>query len=135
MKHSPIPDLQLALDEAFIEPFASHQWKSPRGRSCWVELEGWQDSIAGPISAVANTGECSYVYEREDAYFSGVNEPDSLYQRLLEWHRGLRAGVERFIPTTPSENDDLTFMHTVADKILVLIERVCETERARCTVG
>lgn len=94
-------------------------------RSHWVELEGWQDAIAGPLSAVIKTGNCDYVYARHDHYFSGVNDPSELRTRLLEWHAALMAGVERFDPSNEHEVIDLAFMRSVAGRMRELVEQAC----------
>jgi hypothetical protein len=56
MASGELLELREAFHAAFIVPFASHVWRSDRGRSHWVELEGWQDSLTGPLSSVVNTG-------------------------------------------------------------------------------
>jgi hypothetical protein len=131
VKKAARPELREAFDTAFIAPFASHHWASACVRSHWVELEGWQDSMAGPLSAIANTGGCEYVYSRQDWYFGSVSDPASLRSRLLEWHGGLVAGVERFAPASTTEVEDLAFMRGVAARMRELVERACEVERAR----
>ncbi len=123
--------LREAFDALFVTPFASHRWASTRGRSHWVELEGWQDSMAGPLSAIATDGGCEYVYPRDDWYFASVGDPASLRARLMEWHAGLAAGVERFAPTTRGEAADLAFMRSVATRMRELVERACAVEQAR----
>jgi len=95
---SELPEFRRALEEAFIAPFASHSWLSRRGRSHWVELEGWQDSMAGPLSAIANTGGCEYVYHREDWYFAGIKDPLALKQRFAEVARRASGWVGTFFP-------------------------------------
>lgn len=125
------PELRKELGALFIAPFASHGWESARGRSHWVELEGWQDSIAGPLSAIADTGGCGYVYAREDWYFGDVGDPVALRARLLEWLAGLLAGVGRFSPTTSAEATDLVFMRAVTYRIGELVEQACRVEQAR----
>lgn len=126
-----LPELREAFDALFIAPFASHRWASRRGRSHWVELEGWQDSMAGPLSAIAETGGCGYVYTREDWYFATISDPSGLRSRLLEWHAGLATGVERFAPVNSDEADDLGFMQSVVRRMRELIERACGVEQAR----
>jgi hypothetical protein len=125
------PELLEAFEALFIAPFASRRWASVLGRSHWVELEGWQDSIAGPLSSIINAGGCEYVYSRQDAYFAGVNDPTGLRARLLEWHAGLAAGVERFAPATRDESTDLAFMRSVVGRMRELVERACAVEKAR----
>lgn len=115
----------------FITPFASHHWASKRGRSHWVELEGWQDSLAGPLSAIAGSGGCEYVYSRDDSYFAAVHDPASLRLQLLERHDGLATGVEQFIPATPGETVDVEFMRSVVSKLRGLIDRACAVEQQR----
>lgn len=122
-----------SFDSAFIVPFASHSWQSARGRSHWVEMEGWQNSMAGPISSVAKRCECDYVYQRDDWYFANVVNPETLHHRLMEWHAGLLAGLMRFEPTSVAETEDLKYMQCVADKMRALIEQACEIERVRWT--
>jgi len=39
----------VVFDTLFIAPFASHRWVSARSRWHWVELEAWQDSVAGNL--------------------------------------------------------------------------------------
>ena len=125
------PGLREAFEALFIAPVSSHRWASATGRSHWVELEGWQDSMAGPLSAIANTGGCEYVYTRDDWYFASVSDPASLRARLLEWHAGLAAGVERFAPATPAEAADLGFMRSVVEEMRGLVDRACAAEQAR----
>lgn len=124
-------DLRETFKALFITPFASHRWASAAGRSHWVELEGWQGSLAGPLSAIAESGGCEYVYSRDDWYFAAVNDPPSLRARLLEWHAGLTAGVARFAPSTPDETADLEFVRSLADQMRELVERSCALEQAR----
>ena len=125
------PELLDAFDTLFVAPFARHNWASRRGRSHWVELEVWQNSMAGPVSAIAKRGGCEYVYPLDDWYFVAVHDPASLRARLLEWHAGLAAGVARFAPSTPDEASDLEFMHSVAGRMRELVERACAVEQAR----
>jgi hypothetical protein len=126
-----VPEFGAELKAVFVAPFASHRWASARGRSHWVDLEGWQDSIAGPVSAVAGSGGCAYVYEREDGYFAGVSDPAGLRSRLLDWHAALAAGVEKFAPECPAEASDLEFMRSLVSGARELIEQACAVERAR----
>lgn len=126
-----LPELREVFDSLFVAPFASHRWASGRGRSHWVELEGWQDSMAGPLSAIAQAGGCEYVYPRDDGYFASVSDPTSLRARLLEWHSGLAAGVERFAPATPGEAADSEFMRSVVGRMREMVERACVVEQAR----
>jgi len=125
------PELREAFDDLFTAPFVSHRWASAVGRSHWVELEGWQGSLAGPLSAIAKSGGCEYVYPRDDWYFAVVSDPPSLRARLLEWHAGLSAGVERFAPSSPAEAADLEFMRSVVGRMEELVERACAVEQAR----
>lgn len=126
-----VKELRQAYERLFIAPFASHRWASGRGRSHWVDLEGWQNSIAGPLSSITSVGGCDYVYSREDDIFAGVTNPSRLRSRLLEWHAGLVAGIEQFKPNTPNEYDDLTFMRVVATEMRELVERACVAEQTR----
>ena len=133
MENQPIHELQEALRAAFIAPFASHKWQSRRSRSHWVELEGWQDAIAGPLYSIAETGGCEYVYSRDDEYFVGVVDPVTLRRRLLEWQAKLAVGVEAFCPAThtPADADDLSYMRAIAEEIRDLVERSCRIEEGR----
>lgn len=126
-----LPELREAFDGLFIAPFAAHQWASPRGRSHWVDLEGWQDAMAGPLSAIATAGGCEYVYTRDDDFFASVSDPGSLRTRLLEWHAGLATGVQRFAAATPGETADFEFMRSIVAQMRELIERACSVEQTR----
>lgn len=123
--------LELELETLFIAPFASHPWASDRGRGHWVELEGWQDSIAGPLCSIVKHGGCEYVYSQDDEFLSGVNDPSQLRMWLLKRHLGLATGVERFTPTTPDETTDLAFMRSIVARMLELVELACVIERMR----
>jgi hypothetical protein len=129
MTHSK--QMQTVFDEAFIAPFASHQWRSARARNHWTDLEGWQDSMAGPISSVAESGDCRYVYLREDAYFAGVKDAETLLERLKRWHTGLVTGINRFVPESIDELQDIKYMHKTANAMLQLAQQTCEIERVR----
>jgi hypothetical protein len=124
-------ELREMFETLFIAPFEPGHWASARGRSHWVELEGWLDSMAGPLSSITSDGACEYVYPRKDWYFVGVNEPPGLRTRLLEWHAGLASGVERFTPATPDEATDLAFMRSVVGRMRELVEQACVVEQAR----
>ncbi len=124
-------ELREEFDTLFIAPFRSHLWLSVRGRSHWVELEGWQDSMAGPLSAITTSGSCEYAYLRNDGYFTAVDDPSSLRSRLLEWHAGLAAGVELFVPATAAEETDLGFMRSVVGMMQELVEHACAIEQRR----
>ena len=94
-------------------------------------MEGWPNSIAGPLYAITATGGCEYVYSRDDAYFANVTDPVELRTRLLEWHAGLSNGIERFDPASVAESTDLAFMRSVASQMKELIERACDVEQSR----
>jgi hypothetical protein len=126
-----LPELRKAFETLFIAPFASHRWASARGRSQWVDMEGWQDSMAGPLSSIASDGGCAYVYPREDRYFVSVSDPAGFRTRLLEQHAGLAVGVEQFAPATPDEAADLAFMRSVVSRMRELVERAYVVEDAR----
>jgi hypothetical protein len=123
--------MQTSFDEAFIAPFGSHKWRSGRSRNHWTDLEGWQDSMAGPISAVAESGNCQYVYSREDAYFAGVKDAETLLDRLMKWHTGLVAGINRFVPASDGEIEDKEYMHKTANTMLELVLQTFEIEKVR----
>jgi hypothetical protein len=123
--------LKAAFSEVFVVPFASHRWASARGRSHWVGLEGWQNSMAGPLSSIVKTGGCGYAYERDDRYFSSVNDPRSLRTRLMEWHSGSVAGIEWFTPEDNAEHVDLAFMQSLQVQMNHLIERASAIEQMR----
>jgi len=123
--------MQTTFDEAFVAPYASHLWRSGRARNHWTDLEGWQDSMAGPISTVAESGDCRYVYLREDSYFAGVKDADKLLDRLMKWHIGLVAGINRFVPQSSDEIEDIEYMHKTANTMLQLVLQTYEIERVR----
>ena len=124
-------ELRELLHKAFTAPFSTHRWSSTRGRNHWLDLEGWQDALAGPLSAIRDRGGCGYVYAREDQYFSGVDGPTTLRLRLLEWHLRLLAGVDAFVPVTLAENEDLAYMRSVASLMHDVVERGCRIEQER----
>ena len=131
MASGDLLELRKAYETAFTVPYASHEWRSERGRSHWVDLEGWQDWLAGPLSSVAETGGCGYVYPREDDYFAGIADPMALRTRLIEKHAGLAAGVERFSPTLPEENEDFTYMKSLVKQMRDLVEWACKVEHTQ----
>lgn len=132
---SELAEYARAYEEAFIAPFASHRWLTSRGRSHWIEMEGWQNSMAGPLSAIARTGGCEYVYHRGDSYFADVHDPAALHQRLLVWHAGLLTGLDNFSPRTSEESEDLNYMRSVAEQIVVLINWGVRIEEVRRATG
>jgi hypothetical protein len=128
-------DLRAKFNDAFIFPFAAYPWKSKRGRSCWIDLEGWSDALAGPIYSVVEQGECAYVYDRDDEYFAGISEPAALRARLRHWHDKLIAGLDRFAPASPDEATDLASMRQFAEAMWVVSEQAIDIERARWESG
>ncbi|WP_297509463.1 hypothetical protein [uncultured Caulobacter sp.] len=123
--------LRAAFDAAFVFPFAAYVWQSERARSCWIDLEGWQDNLAGPVSHIVEHGDCAYVYRRNDAYFTGVDDPAALHARLQSWHGEMVAGLKRFVPTSEAEANDLAAMRQFADEIWAVTEQAIEVERTR----
>jgi hypothetical protein len=119
------------FNAAFVFPFASYVWKSQRARSCWIDLEWWQDNLAGPVSHIVEHGDCAYVYLRNDAYFAGVDDPATLHARLQGWHDKLVEGLKRFVPTSQAEASDLTSMRQFADEMWAVTEQAIEVERSR----
>lgn len=87
--------------------------------------------MAGPISAVAKSGDCRYVYLREDAYFAGVKDAYTLLDRLMKWHIGLVTGIKRFVPESMDEIEDIEYMYRTANTMLQLVQQTCEIERVR----
>ena len=81
MENRAIPELRAAFDAVLMAPIASHKWQARRSRSHWVDLEGWQSAIAGPLSSIVNHGECEYVYSRNYEYFTGVVDPATLREK------------------------------------------------------
>lgn len=124
-------DLKEAFDAVFIAPIAQRRFKSARGRSHWLEAEGWTDSIAGPLWSIVDSGGCEYVYTREDQYFTGVHDPASLRKRLLEWQTRLGSKVEQFAPVSDAEHEDLRFMKSLVAAIRAIIERAIKVEDQR----
>ncbi len=122
--------LKRDFEAAFYAP-STRGWNSAQGRSYWSGLEGWRDSIAGPLYSVVEKGGCEYVYTRDDRYFAGVNDPESLKGRLLEWHAKLAARVEHFAPASEAEQTDLAFMRSLVANMRSLIDRAIEIESRR----
>lgn len=119
------------FDALFIAPFATHHWESRRARSHWCDLGLWQDTMAGPLSAIVESGGCEYVYQRMDWGFSSVNDPADLKTYLMECYAGLASGVEEFRPTTPEEANDLLFMRSIVARIAELIAQAYAVEERR----
>jgi len=124
-------DLAAKYDAAFIFPFAKHSWKTRRAESCWVDLEGWIDHLAGPVSNIVKYGDCAYVYTRNDKFISGINNPTELYAWFRRGYEGLIAGLNDFVPSSREEEADLASMHQFAAEIWVVVEQAIEIERTR----
>jgi len=124
-------NLEQAFRAAFVEPYASRQWASMRAKSYWVDLEGWQDSIAGPVSSIVQNGGCEYVYQRTDWGFAGVDDPESLKRFLLGKHSGLSSAVEQFEPASDAESADCVYMRAQIGAMRSVIERATEIESRR----
>lgn len=131
MNSDNFSDLGHEFDAAFIYPIASHRWSTKRGRSHWLDLEGWRSSLAGPIWSIVKKGGCAYVYDRDDEFFAGVNEPAALRARLRQWHDKLVVGLERFQATSPAEETDVASMQQFARAMWAVAERACDIEQSR----
>lgn len=123
--HTQVPDDDL------LSATMGYSWASARGKSQWRDLEFFQDAIAGPISSVAKTGGCEYVYSRHDQYFGGVENPNALRLRLIQWHSELASRIDRFEPVSSEEVEDLIFMRSTADKMRDAIQRAVDLELKR----
>lgn len=123
--------LRAAFDAAFVFPFARYAWKSERARSFWIDLEGWQDNLAGPVSHIIEHGGCAFVYDRNDDYFTGVDDPATLRARLQGWHGEMMTGLKQFVPTSEAEANDLACMRQFAEEMWAIAEQALQVERAR----
>ena len=125
-------DLKRRFEAAFHPP-AGHRWESDRGRSAWLDLEIWQDALAGPLHSIKETGGCAYVYLRDDEHFTGVDEPVALREKLRHWHDKVVEGIDRFVPTSPAEAADLVSMRQFAADIWAFAEAAFDIEQDRWT--
>jgi hypothetical protein len=123
--------LESLFQAAFTKPYASHSWASARGKSHWRDLEFLEDAMAGPICSVIERGGCEHVYTRNDQYLAGVDNPNALRLRLIQWHSEFASRINRFKPSSVEERDDLSFMRSTVEQMLDLIERAVELERKR----
>jgi hypothetical protein len=128
-------NLKALFQAAFTDPYASHAWASAKGKSHWREMECLQDTMAGPLCSVIKRGGCEYVYTRNDQYFAGVDNPNALRLRLIQWHSEFVARINQFEPSSVEERDDLSFMRSTVEKMLEVIERAVELERRRQCAG
>jgi len=127
--------LRADFEAAFVFPFNGHAWQSERGRERWADLEVVQDSLAGPLHSIVESGGCAYVYAREDEFFSGVDGPAALHARLGKWHGELMARLDEFAPTSAAEAADLEAMRQFATAMWMVTERAIEVERTRWKTG
>ncbi len=51
-----------------------------------------------PITSVARSGDCRYVYLREECNFAGIKDAETLLDRLMKCNTGLVTGINRFVP-------------------------------------
>lgn len=49
-------------------------WRATPISGAAATLEGWQDSMAGPLSSIVKSGGCEYVYTRNDWWFVSVDD-------------------------------------------------------------
>jgi len=87
--------------------------------------------LAGPLHSITETGGCAYVYARDDAYFSGVDDPVALRERLRDWHARLVEEIGDFVPTSPDEAIDLGSMRQSAADIWAVVEAAWAIEHDR----
>jgi hypothetical protein len=131
MDNEELKNLQSAFEAAYIFPFAKYAWRSQRARHLWVDLEVWQDALAGPVSTIIEDGNCAYVYAREDEFFAGINDPAALQARLQQWHAQLTAKLALFIPENLDENTDLEAIQGFTSGMWSVAEKAIEIEKRR----
>jgi uncharacterized protein (DUF433 family) len=128
-----IREFREAFEAEIIKSYGSYRWQSGRAKLAWIDLSPLEDKIALPLYSIATRGgHTMHVYGRNDAYFAGVPDPDSLKRRLLEWHAELADRVERFVPEFDGESADHLFWRSrlVAFKKLIEVGiDVCERWR------
>lgn len=105
--------------------------RSERGRDLWIDTEAIRDCIAGPLYQIFVSGGCAYVYQREDRYFAGVDDPDELKSKLREWLDELFEDIEQFLPRSADELSDQESMRQNAAEIQVAVQTAIEIELAR----
>lgn len=116
---------------AFQFPPFKRRLKTKRAQWYWINLSVLVDDLAGPLSAILNTGGCAYVYPREDRYFAGVTDPLALRAVWRRWHGELCGHVDVFEPASVNEAADLELMRRFASDILAVGERLLDIEQAR----
>lgn len=124
-------DLKTKFDAAFAFPAGAYCLKSERGRSTRIDLEIWYDMLAGPLHSITETGGCTYVYARDAAYFSGIQEPLALRARLRDWHTNLLEAIDGFVPESSDEIADLNSMRQSAADVWAVVEKAWKIEQQR----
>ena len=124
-------DLNTEFEAAFYASTKTYTWNASRARHAWIDLEVIEASIAGPLYSIVNTGGCAYVYTRDDEYFTGVTNPDTLLARLKQSHDKLAQGVEDFVPANDAEAADQAAMRGFTAAIWAVTEKAIAVERQR----
>ncbi len=124
-------DLKTEFEAAFYASTKTYTWNTSRARHAWIDLEIIESSIAGPLYSIVHNDGCPYVYSRDDEYFTGVTDPDSLLARLKQWHDKLARGVEDFVPENDAEAADHAAMRGFTAAIWAVTENAMAVERQR----
>lgn len=123
-------ELRGLLDASLRQPFAEYDWSSRRARWHWSQREGSLDALAGPLTAIAERGDCEYVY-RDDDRWPHVRGAEDFRVWARQAFEALRADVQEFRPGTPGEEGDFAYMLEVLGDLEAAVDLAITLEIRR----
>ncbi len=89
--------------ELFLQGFMRPQLRTDVFKEVWSDLEGWSDTLAGPLYSIYVDDNCDYVFGDSETRFKGIKSEDELLGWCLCIVEEYRRGVKRIEAMTENE--------------------------------
>ena len=114
----------------FWDAFHRPKLESSKFLEIWQNLEPVNDTLAGPLYAIYEKGECDYMFNDKEK-FPTINEPDDFLEamvRLVEYYKN---GVEQVVAANEAEEKDKVLLLYQADIKMELTEIAYQIQSER----
>lgn len=93
----------ITFKELFRQGFMRPQLITEEFKEVWSDLEGWSDTLAGPLYSIYVDDNCDYVFRDSETRFKGIKSEDELLGWCLDIVEEYRRGVSKMAAKTENE--------------------------------
>lgn len=98
------------FSDMFWKGFERPQLKTKKFKKVWLDMEGWRDSLAGPLYSINEYENCDYVFNNQNEIFKEINSCEELLDWCMKIVKEYRHGVCRIQANTKDEMQDQTLL-------------------------